>query len=84
MKAIKEIEKTALKTGYSQIFIETPYRNTQLLKDILKVCKVKTQLSIAADISTSNEEILTFSIEEWKKQNKNFHKIPAVFVIGTT
>ncbi|MEA3496931.1 MAG: SAM-dependent methyltransferase [Bacteroidota bacterium] len=83
VKTIKEIEKTALKTGYSQIFIETPYRNTQLLKDILKVCKAKTQLSIAANISTSNEEILTLSIEEWKKQNKSFHKIPAVFVIGT-
>ena len=65
----------------TQIFIETPYRNMQLLEDILQTCRPVTMLTIAADITGEKEFILTQSIRQWKKQIPELDKIPAVFLL---
>jgi 16S rRNA (cytidine1402-2'-O)-methyltransferase len=65
----------------SQIFIETPYRNNQLLEDMLKQCNENTQLCIACDIMLSSEFIKTQSIKNWKKQIPNLHKRPCIFIL---
>lgn len=78
---IKELEKLSGER-YTQLFMETPYRNEQLLRDILKICRPTTFLSIAADISGEKESIHTDTIENWKKRNIQFHKIPAIFSFG--
>jgi 16S rRNA (cytidine1402-2'-O)-methyltransferase len=81
-KKIAEIERYALTTGYTQIFIETPYRNNQLLADIIAHCSGETLLCTAANITDSSEKIITRKISEWKKMKYDFNKIPAVFLIG--
>ena len=78
---IKELEKLAT-DRYTQLFMETPYRNQQLLADILKNCRPNTFLSVAADISGNNELILTETIEKWRKRDIQIHKIPAIFSFG--
>ncbi len=78
---IRELEKLSL-SGYTQLFMETPYRNHQLIKDILKVCRPGTLLSIAADISGKQEKILTQPISNWQKTDIQIHKIPAIFSFG--
>lgn len=78
---IKELEKLS-STGYTQLFMETPYRNHQLVKDILSVCRPNTLLSIASDISGSQERIRTQPIAKWKKTDIQIHKIPTVFSFG--
>lgn len=80
-KKIKELEKLS-QSGYTQLFMETPYRNHQLIKDILKNCRADTLLSIAADISGSNEKISTLSISRWQNADIQIHKIPAIFSFG--
>lgn len=80
-KKIKELESYSSKNNTTQIFIETPYRNNQLLKDILENCNGNTQLCIAANISSSTENIDTKTIEQWKKTKCDFHKIPTIFLI---
>jgi len=65
----------------TQIFIETPYRNMQLLEDILQTCRPVTMLTIAADITGESEFILTQSIRQWKKKIPELDKIPAVFLL---
>jgi 16S rRNA (cytidine1402-2'-O)-methyltransferase len=65
----------------TQIFIETPYRNMQLLDDILQTCRPVTMLTIAADITGEGEFILTQSIRQWKRQLPELDKIPAVFLL---
>jgi len=65
----------------TQIFIETPYRNMQLLEDILQTCRPVTMLTIAADITSEKEFILTQSIRQWKKQIPELDKIPTVFLL---
>ncbi|WP_421763731.1 SAM-dependent methyltransferase [Ekhidna sp.] len=78
---IRELEKLS-QSGYTQLFMETPYRNQQLIKDILKICRPDTLLSISADISGANEKILTQPISKWQKTDIQIHKIPAIFSFG--
>jgi len=80
-KKIKELERLS-SSGYTQLFMETPYRNHQLLKDIVKSCRPDTLLNISADISGSNELILSQSVQKWKSTKIEIHKIPAIFSFG--
>ena len=79
---IKFFEKRALSENQTQLFIEAPYRNMQLLEDILKSCLPETMLGIATDISLSTEFIKTRSILDWKKHLPELHKRPTIFMIG--
>lgn len=80
---IQWLETQVQKTGYSQIFMETPYRNNQLLEDLIKFLNPNTKLCIAANINDPESEFIkTFKISDWKKEKTDLHKIPAVFVLG--
>jgi len=81
VKTLKELEAVSQKKGQTQIFIEAPYRNNQLLKDILANCKDHTQLCIAADITGPEEYIRTRTIKEWKTAVPELHKRPAIFLL---
>jgi len=79
--AIKELENESLKKHCTQIFIETPYRNNQLIKELLQTCRGETKLCIAVDITASSESIHTKTINEWKKQLPDIHKRLAIFLL---
>jgi 16S rRNA (cytidine1402-2'-O)-methyltransferase len=79
---IKFLEKRAWGENQTQVFIEAPYRNMQLLQDILNSCAPSTMLGISADISLETEFIKTQRIDEWKKHLPELHKRPAIFLIG--
>lgn len=82
-KQILFLENQVQKSGYSQIFMETPYRNNQLLEDLIKFLNPNTKLCIAANINHPTEEFIkTLKISEWKNKKSELHKIPAVFVLG--
>ena len=80
-KAISALEITSQKKNSTQIFIETPYRNNQLLENLLKTCKPTTKLCIAAELTGSNEFIKTKTIADWKKEKTDFHKKPVIFLL---
>ncbi len=63
---IKELEKKA-KEGYTQVFMETPYRNQKMFEALISACNNDTMLCIAADITLPDENIRTMKISEWKK-----------------
>jgi 16S rRNA (cytidine1402-2'-O)-methyltransferase len=81
LKAIKEIETESQKKNCTQVFIETPYRNNQLIEILLKACKPSTQLCIAVNLTGKNESIKTKSIVDWKKEKPGIHKQPAIFLM---
>ena len=80
-KAITALEINSQKKNSTQIFIETPYRNNQLLENLLKTCKPATKLCIAAELTGPNEFIKTKTIAEWKKEKTDFHKKPVIFLL---
>ena len=80
-RKIKQMESNSRKQNQSQIFMETPYRNHQLLEAIIKNCSKKAQLCIATDITLSSENIKTKTIEEWKNTKLDIHKKPSIFLL---
>ena len=80
-KAISALENASLKKNSTQIFIETPYRNNQLLENLLKICNPSTRLCIAAELTGPNEFVKTKTIASWKKEKTDFHKKPVIFLL---
>lgn len=79
---IKSIEQIALSTGGSHLFIETPYRNDALFKELLDTLHAETLLCIAKDIHGVQQRIRTQQVKQWKLQIPRLHKLPVVFIIG--
>ena len=77
---IRTLEK--LSAQQSQWFIETPYRNMQLIEELLSVLSSQTMLCMAANITAPDEFIKTKTISDWKKALPSINKIPCVFGIG--
>ncbi|MEP6750951.1 MAG: SAM-dependent methyltransferase, partial [Bacteroidota bacterium] len=67
-KSIKELEINSQKKNSTQIFIETPYRNNQLIETLLKNCKPTTRICIAAELTGTGEYIKTKTVAEWKNE----------------
>ena len=78
---IKELESLSKKFKQTQIFIETPFRNNQMLENLKTYCSPTTQISIAANINQKNEIIKTLPISKLRTGQLNIHKIPTVFSI---
>ena len=81
MKAIRDLENESKKRNCTQIFIETPYRNNQLLEILLKTCVPSTRLCLAVDITGAQEWIKTKTVADWKKEKVELHKRPTIFLV---
>jgi len=79
--AIKELESESVKKNCTQIFIETPYRNNQLMEALLLICQPLTKLCIAVDLTGPTEFIKTKTVGEWRKSKPDIHKRPAIFLL---
>jgi 16S rRNA (cytidine1402-2'-O)-methyltransferase len=80
-KAIKNLERLSKDKNQSQIFIETPYRNEKMFADLKSTLTPTTNLCIAADITLPSEYIKTLMVKDWKNQQPDLHKKPAIFII---
>lgn len=80
IKKLKQLEAESFQKRCTQIFIETPYRNNEMLETILSHCNPSTQLCIASEITSPDEFIKTKTIGEWKKEKIDLHKKPTIFL----
>ncbi len=83
IKAIKQLETDAYRSHTTQIFMETPFRNQHMLKDIVANCKTDTSLCIACDLTLPTEFISTKTVSEWMQRLPDLHKRPTIFLIGS-
>ena len=81
VQALRQLEKEMLQKDQTQIFMETPYRNNQLLQDLVQQLPPGYRLCIAANITAPNELIRTDTLANWKSQLPDLHKQPAVFLL---
>jgi 16S rRNA (cytidine1402-2'-O)-methyltransferase len=79
---LKELERQARSHNQSQIFIETPYRNNQVLDDIVAYCQVDTLVTVACNLTEPNGFVQTLRADQWRKTKPDLHKKPTVFLIG--
>lgn len=82
IEAIKQLERDAMRSGQTQLFIETPYRNEALFKDLLTTCKPSTRICVAADVTTETEMVRTQTVAQWQKKPPALHKRPVVFLLA--
>ena len=81
-KAIRNLEATSRRTGLTQIFIETPYRNDRLLERLLHILQPSTMLCIGRDItSPEGERIESRPVSVWRKNPPELGKVPVIFLI---
>ena len=80
-RKIKELESAIYRKDQTQIFIETPFRNRQILSSLLNICKPSTNLCVAVNLTLPNQRIISKTIRGWKKTSIDLHKKPAVFLL---
>ena len=77
-----QLEGESQRHNRSQIFMEAPYRNNQMLKTIIDSCQSETKLCIATDITLQSERIVCKKISEWKNEPlTDLHKRPTIFIL---
>lgn len=81
VRVLKELEAESSKKNCTQLFIETPYRNNQLLEVITKTCLPSTRLCVATDITGKQEIIQTRTVAAWKNGLPDIHKRPTIFLL---
>lgn len=82
IRAIQQMERQVMKTGQTQIFMETPYRNNQLFQTVLDTCQAATKFCVASNITAPEELIKTCTIKNWVRQKPDLNKQPTIFLLG--
>lgn len=80
-KAILDAEKKSSKSE-TQLAIETPYRNTQLLNALVETLHPETRLTAAVDVTGADESIRTMKVADWRRipeTERTLPKLPTVF-----
>lgn len=80
-QAIRRIEERSWREGETQIFIEAPYRNDQMLAALLATCAAGTRLCLATDLTATGEQVLTRTVGEWAKAPPKLDRRPTVFLL---
>lgn len=81
IKKIKSLETESKKSGKTQIFMETPYRNEALIAALLKCCRTDTKICIASNLTADDEMVSTKTVAEWKGKFPEPRKVPAIFLM---
>ena len=83
VQRIRELESIALRTGQTQLFIETPYRNAALLQALVQTLQHNTRLAVARGLTLATSSIRSDSVKTWRSASPQAQdRLPAVFAIG--
>ena len=84
IKALKALDDAVARSGVTQIYIETPYRNDALLAATLAACRATTELCVAADLTLPTEQVIRRPIAQWRDSARTeLSRRPAIFLLGT-
>ncbi|MBD5235825.1 MAG: SAM-dependent methyltransferase [Barnesiella sp.] len=79
--ALKQMHADIMRNNRTQIFIETPYRNNRLITDIMAALPASTRLCVATDLTGPAQRITTLTLAQWRRQQLDYDKIPAIFLL---
>ncbi|MBC9813495.1 SAM-dependent methyltransferase [Crocinitomicaceae bacterium CZZ-1] len=82
VKRLKDFEADTRRSGHTHLFMDTPFRNMNVLDDLLNELADTTQLCIASNITLPDESVWTMSVEKWREKAYDLSKKPAMFLIG--
>jgi len=82
VKKINLLAREVEKTGFTHLFIETPFRNNAMLEDIIHNSPANSLICIACDVTSPTGFIQTKSAHAWKHELPDLHKRPCIFLLG--
>lgn len=82
IRRLKDFEADTRRTGHTHIFMDTPFRNMNVLDDLLNELADTTLLCIASNITLPDESVWTMNVENWREKAYDLSKKPAMFLIG--
>ena len=82
IKRLRDFEADCRRTGYTNIFMDTPFRNMHVLDDLLNELADQTMICIASNLTLPDESVRTMSVKDWRENAYDLAKIPALFLIG--
>lgn len=82
IQQLKNFEREVRLKDITQIFMDTPYRNMNVLDDILTELLDQTKLCIASEITMTNQRIQSMTVAEWRLKKYDLNKRPTIFIIG--
>jgi len=83
IKSLKALDDAVARSGFTQIYIETPYRNDALLAATLAACRATTELCVAADLTLPSEQVIRRPIAQWRDSARTeLSRRPAIFLLG--
>ena len=82
--AIRHLEERLHREHQTQIFIEAPYRNNQMLESLCATLNPQTMICVACDLTMPTQQIRSLTAAQWRKEREkwNLHKRNTVFLIG--
>src|SRR5258706_8810706 len=81
--ALRALDQAVARTGATQMFIETPYRNDALVGAVLSVCRPALKFCIAVDLTLPTEQVVSRPIAAWRTAPRgDLGKRPAIFLLG--
>lgn len=78
---LKEMTRRIEREHQTQIFIEAPYRNNQLIADLAAHLPTGMRLCVASDITGEGQSIVTRTIAQWRQARYDYHKVPTIFLL---
>ncbi len=82
IREMKNFEGDTRRNGATHLFMDTPFRNMNVLDDLLNELSDNTMLCIASNITLPAESIKTMLIKDWRENAYDLSKKPAIFAIG--
>src|SRR5690606_20377580 len=82
IRRLKDFEADTRRTGHTHIFMDTPFRNMNVLDDLLNELADTTLVCIASNITLPDESVWTMSVEKWREKAYDLSKKPTMFLIG--
>jgi 16S rRNA (cytidine1402-2'-O)-methyltransferase len=82
IKKLRQLEELAKRTGFTQLFMETPFRNESMLRDVFIALQPGTLFHVSCDLTLATEFTATKKIEDWKKEKHTFQKRYCIYAIG--
>ena len=82
LATLRTLEQRALRDNQTQIFIEAPYRNNQLLAVLAETLHGETRVCVACDLTLDPQFVHTRPAHQWRNDPPNLHKRNTVFLIG--
>lgn len=79
---LKDMVRRIEREQQTQIFIEAPYRNNQLIADLATRLPASMRLCVASDITGEGQSIVTRTMAQWRQSSYDYHKVPTIFLLN--